>query len=437
VHRDEVIFWDKRHVWHPYTPMQAYIEGADPLVIRRAEGSRLFDMDGRSFLDGNSSWWTALLGHNHPRLVRALTEQASQFCHVPLGGIAHEPAALLARDLAVRCPALPHVFYVDNGSTAVEAALKMALQYQAQTGAPERVEFAALEGAFHGETLGATAIGGVAAFRRPFSRAVLGAHLLPSPGDREVGLERALEELERCLVGRRQQIAALVLEPLVQGAGGMRFYPAEYLKRARELTLHTGALLIVDEVFTGYGRTGTFWAHEHAGIVPDIVCTAKGLSGGLLPLGATLSSSRVFDAFLGDKERAFYYGHTYAGNPLGTRVGLEVLRVYDDEDVMGGVVERSQRLGGAFEEIGKVPGVFGARSFGVLGAVELGRSSGYLGNLGWEVYEEALKRGAYLRPLGNVVYCAPALNIPLADLDELLGIVFASISVVMERHGQT
>jgi adenosylmethionine---8-amino-7-oxononanoate aminotransferase len=433
--RAEIVALDKRHLWHPYTPMEAYIASAAPIVVERASGSRIYDVDGRVYLDGNSSWWTALLGHNHPRLVRALCDQAEKYCHVPLAGITHEPATLLATELAKKCPGLPHAFFVDNGSTAVEAAMKMALQYQAQTGHPERVEFVALDGAFHGETLGVTALGGVSAFRAPFSRSVVAAELLPSPADPAVGLVRALEQLERSVLGRRDHVAAVVLEPLVQGAGGMRFYSPRYLERARELTEQTGALLIIDEVFTGFGRTGTFWAHERAAIQPDIVCTAKGLSGGLLPLGAVLAQSRIFEAFLGGKERAFYYGHTYAGNPLGTRVALEVLSVYEDEAILTGALERAQRIQAAFERIGTLGGATRARALGVLGAVELGEG-GYLQGLGWEVYEEALLRGAYLRPLGNVVYCAPALNIPLDDLDHLLQIVFESISSVLKRHGQ-
>jgi adenosylmethionine---8-amino-7-oxononanoate aminotransferase len=415
--------------------MDAYIEAGKPLVIERAQGSRIYDKNGQSYIDGNSSWWTALLGHNHPRLVRALKEQASELCHVALGGITHEPAAHLAARLAALCPELPHVFFSDNGSTAVEAAMKMALQYQAQVGFPERTEFLALDGAFHGETLGVTALGGVSAFRAPFSRGVISARRLPSPADPEVGLELGLAALEAGLLENASTIAALVLEPLVQGAGGMRIYSPLYLQRARELTARAGVLLIVDEVFTGFGRTGTFWASEQAGVVPDLLCTAKGLSGGLLPLAATLASPQVFEAFWGGKERAFYYGHTYAGNPLGTRVALEVLAVYEAEGVLASAQKRAQTLARALERLSRISGVTRARSLGVLAAFDLGSDTGYFQNLGWEVYEEALQRGAYLRPLGNVVYCAPPLNIPEPDLDELLDILENSVKVVMQRNG--
>jgi len=414
--------------------MDVYIQSARPLVIERAEGTRIFDKNGRSYIDGNSSWWTALLGHNHPRLVSALREQATSLCHVALGGIIHESAAHLALRLAALCPGLPHVFFSDNGSTAVEAAMKMALQYQAQVGAPARTEFLALDGAFHGETLGVTALSGVGAFRAPFSSAIVSARRLPSPADPEVGLEAALTALE-CALQEASTVAALVLEPLVQGAGGMRVYSPLYLKRARELTAQAGVLLIVDEVFTGFGRTGTFWASSQAEIIPDVLCAAKGLSGGLLPLAATLASSRVFEAFWGGKERAFYYGHTYAGNPLGTRVALEVLSVYEDENVLGVAQERAQQLALGLERFRAMPGVEQVRSLGMIAAFDLGGNANYLQPLGWEVYQEALERGAYLRPLGNVIYAAPPLNIPSADLQELLDILEKSVRVVLERHG--
>src|SRR5690554_1500718 len=261
--------------------MQDYLRGGDPLVIERAEGSRLFDADGKSYVDGNASWWTALLGHNHPRLVRALREQAERLCHTSLAGVTHEPAARFAEAIAERCPAgLHHVFFTDNGSTAVESAVKLCAQYWQQNGRPRRTRFLSLEGAFHGETLGATALGGVEAFRRPFAALTMPVTHLPSPAQ---DLDRALTALSTVLAEGADEIAALVVEPLVQGAGGMRIYDAEYLRGARALTAQHDVLLVADEVFAGYGRTGTFWACERAGITPDVLCSAKGLSGGLLP----------------------------------------------------------------------------------------------------------------------------------------------------------
>jgi len=421
--RADLVRRDKQYVWHPYTPMQTYVESGRPLVVERALGSVLEDADGRTYLDGNSSWWTSLLGHNHPRLVRALREQSEAFCHVAFAGITHRPAVDLAEALCRRAPAgLSRVFYSDNGSTAVEAALKLALQYFHQNGAPQKTTCLALEHAFHGETLGVTALSGVAAFSGPFQGMGGFVHHLPTPAD---GIDRALAALERTLEEQGDRIAALVLEPLIQGAGGMRFYDPAYLTAARELTRRYDVLLVLDEVFTGFGRTGSFWAADAAGISPDILCLAKGLSGGILPFAATLTTERVFAGFLGDPARAFHYGHTYCGNPLGARVALEVLRVYDEENIIERAAPKAERLAQAFTQFGRLPGVARARSRGMCAALELESATGggYLDRAGWRIYDLALERGAYVRPLGNVVYLAPALNIPDGDLERLLHIL--------------
>jgi adenosylmethionine---8-amino-7-oxononanoate aminotransferase len=429
--RDRVVELDKRFVWHPYTPMQAYLEATEPLVIERAQGARLFDADGRSYLDANSSWWCALLGHGHPRLVRALSEQAAILSHVPLAGIAHEPAARLAGELVALAPAgLEHVFFSDNGSTAVEAALKMALQYFAQNAEPQRRRFLALEGAFHGETLGVTALGGIEVFRRPFAGVLLDCLHVPRGAG---GAEQAFAALEQYVEQHGSELAAVVLEPVLQGASGMRLYAPELLQRARAVTERAGVLLILDEVFTGFGRTGPMWASEYAAVAPDLLCLAKGLTGGMLPMAATLSTRRIFEGFFGDASRAFYYGHTYCGNPLGARLALEVLAIYREEAILAAARAKAERIAQVFAALGQLPGVVGPRSLGMMGAIDLGENGGYLGRAGWRVYEEALRRGAYLRPLGNVVYVAPPLNIADAELEELLGIVTESVQAVTGR----
>ncbi len=425
--RQAIVEKDKRYVWHPYTQMQKYIESGQPLVIERAQGSRLVDMDGRRIIDGNASWWTSLLGHNHPRLVRALSAQAEKLCHTSLAGVTHPPAVDFAEALVARAPqGLDHVFFSDNGSTAVESAMKMALQFFRQNGQEEKTEFLALEHAFHGETMGVTGISGVEAFRRPFAGLTLPAHHLPTPADH---LESAVAKLAQVLAEGEKTIAGFVVEPLIQGAGGMRIYEPEYLRVARELTEKHGVLLIVDEVFTGYGRTGPFWACEHAAVKPDILCAAKGLSGGVLPFAATLCTDAIFEGFFGDASRAFYYGHTYCGNPLGAAVAQEVLRIYDEEGVVERAQPKARRIAETFSALGELPGVARSRSLGMCGALELGTRGGYLERSGWRVYEEALRRGAYVRPLGNVVYLTPALNIPDEDLDELLAIVTESVTL--------
>jgi adenosylmethionine---8-amino-7-oxononanoate aminotransferase len=419
-----IVELDKRHVWHPYTPMQKYLEHTEPLVVVRAEGSRFFDASGRSYLDANSSWWCAVLGHGHPRLVEALRDQAERLCHVPLAGIAHEQAALLGAELAQAAPrGLEHVFYSDDGSTAVETALKLAVQYSAQIGRPNRRRFVALEGAFHGETLGASLVSGIEVFRRSTAGLALDCLRVPSGKGAH---DRAFAALTELVESYEPEIAGVVLEPMLQGAAGMRPYDAELLRTARALTRRHGIPLIFDEVFTGYGRTGPMWAGAHAGVEPDILCVAKGFTAGMLPMAATLTTHEVFAAFLGDSSRAFLHGHTFCGNPLGARLAREVLAVYRDEQVLERARPKAEAIRQAFEALGAAPGVLGARSLGMVGALDLD-AGGYLGESGWRVYEAALRRGAYLRPLGSTVYVAPALNIPDADLDELLAIVSESV----------
>lgn len=427
--RERIVALDKRRVWHPYTAMDRYRRDVDPLVIERAEGPWLHDVDGRRFIDANSSWWVAALGHNHPRLVEALRRQAERNCHSAIAGMTHEPAAELAEAISRAAPAgLEHVFYSDDGSTAVEVALKLALQFWHQSGHPGRRRFVALEGAFHGETLGVTALGGVEAFRAPFAGALVEPLRIPSPAD---GAGAAAAALERALAGAVDEVAAVVLEPVVQGAAGMRVSDPAFLRDARALCDRFDVLLVADEVFTGYGRTGPMWACEHAGVAPDLLCTAKGFTGGMLPMAATLATERVERAFRGGDERAFYYGHSFCGNPLGAAVALEVLRVYEDERVLERARPKAARIARAFAALGRRAGVGATRALGMIGALELSGGSGYLERAGWRVYEEALARGAYLRPLGNVVYVAPPLNVPDDVLDALLGIVRDSVDAAL------
>jgi len=428
--RERIVALDKGRVWHPYTPMDRYRAEVDPIVVDRASGPFLWDVDGTRYIDANSSWWVASLGHNHPRLVEALHRQAERNCHSALAGMTHGPAAELAERLcAVAPPGLPYVFYSDDGSTAVEVALKLALQYWAQNGRPERVRFVSLEGAFHGETLGVTALGGVEVFRRPFAGAVP-EHLFVAPptgeGARDTaGAEAALAAL---LDAHADRVAAVVMEPVVQGAAGMRMYPPSFVRAARELCSAHDVFLVLDEVFTGYGRTGPMWACELAGVSPDLLCTAKGFSGGVLPMAATLVSERIQRGFLGAAERAFYYGHSFCGNPLGAAVALEVLRVYEEERVLEGAVPRAERIAAAFQAMASLPQVARSRSRGMIGALELAGDAGYLAEAGWRVYDEARRRGVYLRPMGNVVYVAPPLNVPEDVLGELLDVVHESVA---------
>lgn len=432
--RDRIVALDKLRVWHPYTEMTKYRDEVDPLVIVRAEGSHIFDADGTRYIDANASWWTATLGHRHPRLVRALERQAQSLCHTALAGIAHPLASELAEKLCEVAPAgLEHVFYSDNGSTAVEVAMKLSIQYWEQNGRPARKRFLALEGAFHGETLGVTALGGVEVFRRPFADCLLECVRVPSPGAPQ-GTQLAIDALREAVAANADQLAAVVVEPMVQGASGMRIYDAAYLRAAREVCDRHDVFLVCDEVFSGYGRTGPMWASDHAGIQPDLLCTAKGFSGGMFPMAATLATPRIFNGFLGDADRAFYYGHTFCGNPLGAAIALEVLRVFEEESILENAVAKGRQIRRAFEALANVPGVARVRTLGMIGALDLEGDEGYLADGGWRVFEEARKRGAYLRPLGNVVYVTPSLNTPDDVLDELLDILKESVRTITQQR---
>lgn len=418
---DRILAADRRHVWHPYSPLDA----PTPLVVERAEGARLFLADGRVLFDANASWWVSALGHGHPKLKEALVRQVERLDHCALAGITHEPAALLAEELVARTPGASRVFYTDDGSTAVECAAKLALQHHVQSGRPRRRRFLALEGAFHGDTIGASSLGDVELFKRAFG-SVLFECVRARPGDHP----EAFAAMERALDQAGDELAAVFVEPRVQGANGMAMYGAELLQRLAARAKERGVLFVADEVFTGYGRTGPFWASHGAGVVPDMICTAKGFSGGMLPMGAVLIAEHLTEGFDGGRERAFLYGHSFCGNPLGAAVARAVLRVYDEERILDGIPARSALLRETFDRLGGLPGASGARVLGMIAAVDLG-GPGYLGDLGWRVYDEALRRGAYLRPLGNTVYVTPPLNIPEAELRALLAIVEASVRAVL------
>jgi adenosylmethionine-8-amino-7-oxononanoate aminotransferase len=432
VTRDEILRLDRAHVWHPYTPMLSWAE-EDPIVVYAAEGARLFDADGRSFIDGNSSWGPAALGHAHPRLLKALREQVKKFAHVSLFGVTHEPAVELAAELARVAPAdsarsLGHVFFTDNGSTSIECAVRMCTQAWAQMGQPRKRRFLALESAFHGETVGAASLGGVDVFRKPFAGILFDCIRVPSPAD---GHERAFEALGKAVAGASGSLAAVVVEPVLQAAGGMRIYEAAFLRELRALCDRHEVYLVLDEVFTGYGRTGPMWACQHAGIAPDVMCLGKSFCP-ILPMAAVVATDKIFQAFDGPRDHAFLYGHTFCGNPLGAAVAREVLAVYDEENVLANAAKKGPIIERAFARLGEIPGVHGARSIGMVGAAELGDGKGYLGELGWKVYDEAKKRGAYLRPLGDTVYVAPPLTIPDSDLESLLAILEESVRACLK-----
>ncbi|MDD7291256.1 MAG: adenosylmethionine--8-amino-7-oxononanoate transaminase, partial [Veillonella caviae] len=341
----QVAKWDHEFVWHPFTQMQDWL-AQEPVVIERGEGVYLIDENGKKYYDGVSSLWVNIHGHNHPTLNAALKEQVDKIAHSTLLGLVSPPSAQLCKELVELAPeGLNKVFLSDDGSTAIEIAIKMAYQYRQQVGQTEKTKFISLNAGYHGDTLGTVSVGGIQLFHQVFHNLLFKPITLPSPGvyrdvaDREASFEESLAELERILDEEGHQITALVMEPLVQAAAGMLVMPHGYLKRVRELTAAHDVFLIVDEVATGFGRTGTFFACEQEGVSPDFMTLSKGITGGYMPLAATLTTQRVFDAFLGtfEEKKTFYHGHSYTGNALACAVALASLQVFRDEKVMEGL----------------------------------------------------------------------------------------------------
>jgi len=407
----------------------------------RAEGVYIYTADGRRILDGISSWWVNIHGHNHPVLSRALCEQASKLAQVIFAGFTHEPAARLAAKLAGLAPArLEHVFFSDDGSTAVEVALKMAYQYWQNLGESSRRLFVALEHAYHGDTFGAMAAGGVHVFHEKFRDILFEVRRAQSPTchDCPVGKTRpgCGTECARGLAGilerEGDRVAAVVVEPMVQAAGGMIVWPVEFLLEVRNLTRKLGIPLIADEVFTGFGRTGKLFACEHGPVSPDIICLSKALTGGYLPLAATLCTTEIYRAFLGkDSGRTFYHGHSYTGNALACAVALESIRLLEETLATGRLRDLERLFAARMEGLRGIPCVRNVRGIGVLAALDVvpeGRG-GYLDPIGPKLYQEFLARGVLLRPLGNVLYFLP----PYVITDEDAHRVFDTLEEVLRN----
>jgi adenosylmethionine-8-amino-7-oxononanoate aminotransferase len=428
--RADVIALERARVWPPYTS-RARHEQHDPLVVVEADGPYLFDADGRRYVDAVSSWWTATLGHRHPRLVRALADQAAILPHVAAGGITHAQIALLADELAAVAPkGLVRTHFSDDGSTSVEVAVKIAFQYWQQNGRPTRHRFVCLSGAYHGDTLGAASLASLEEFSGIFAPLLFEVVHAPAPSE-SGGWDRVVESIEATLRDRADEIAAVIVEPLVQGASGMRMHTAEVLRRVHDACRSIDTFLIADEVFSGYGRTGTMWACDQAGVTPDLLCLAKGFTAGILPMGATMATARIYDGFDGGPERALMHGHTFCGHPLGAAVAREVLAIYRSDEIVAGVAPREAKIRSALDRIAQIQGVRGVRTLGIVGAVDLG-DVGYGGTgVGHRVADAMRARGVFLRPLGDTVYVCPPLNVPLDVLDTTLAALDESIRVVL------
>ncbi|MEW6381563.1 MAG: adenosylmethionine--8-amino-7-oxononanoate transaminase [bacterium] len=440
--------WDRQYLWHPFTQMQDWTRD-DPLVIERGEGVYLEDSDGRRYLDGVASLWTNVHGHRRREIDEAIQDQLTRIGHSTLLGLTHAPAIELAKRLIQIAPAgLSRVFYSDNGATACEIALKMAFQYWHQQGKAEKTSFVYFENSYHGDTLGAVSVGGIDLFHQLYHPLLFRGYRATSPycyrcpcqlEPSSCGL-RCLETLERTLQEHAEETCALIIEPCVQGAGGMLVAPQGFLRRVRDLCDHYQVLMIADEVAVGFGRTGRMFACEHEDVHPDLLCMAKGITGGYLPLAATLATEKIYEGFLGDysQKRTFFHGHTYTGNPLACRAALASLDIFDREGVIGHVQERAEHLAEGLRKFWELPHVGDIRHKGLLAGIELVRDKTSREPYGWEektgirVIQEARKMGVILRPLGDVIVLMPPLSINAAELDELLSVTLKAIRQVTE-----
>ena len=421
---ESLVASDKAHCWHPFTQMKDWCaDGHEPLVLVEGTGSVLRDSRGREYLDGNSSIWTNIHGHGHPAITAAIRDQLDKVAHVSFLGSTNEPASRLAARLASHFPsgALPRVFFSDDGSTAVESAMKMAVQYWQLSGSPGRSHFVAFDQAYHGDTAGAASLGGIGAFHDRFAGHQFPVHRISDP-----------DQIDQ-LPGK--EIAAVIIEPLIQGAAGMRIWPQGLLRRLRAKCDETGTLLILDEVLTGFGRTGTMFACEQEGVIPDFLCLAKGLTGGYLPLAATLTTDRIYSAFLGgfEEQKTFYYGHSYTGNALGCAAALASLDIFRDEHVLENLQPNIALLTGLLAGLKSRACVYEIRQCGFIAGIEVRSRNGepfpWQARTGGRICEAARKHGLLTRPVLDTIVLMP----PLCTSGDQLQSAVAAIGLAVDE----
>ena len=448
---------DRKYIWHPFTQMRDWLK-EEPLIIEEGRGAWIKDTEGKWYIDGVSSLWVNVHGHRHPDIDKAVKQQLEKIAHSTMLGLSNVPATILAEKLIGIAPkGLTKVFYSDSGSEAVEIALKMAFQYWKQKSSAKcgpsrrlrKTKFLTLVNAYHGDTIGSVSVGGIDLFHRMYKPLLFKAFKAPTPYCYRCPFElersscgmKCLKEIEKIMKKHHREIAAMIIEPLVQAAAGILVYPEGYLSGVRALCTRYGILMIVDEVAMGFGRTGRMFACEHENVKPDLMCVAKGITGGYLPVAATLTTQKIFDAFLGEHEecRTFYHGHTYTGNPLGCAAAIASIDLFKKErtlqDLQPKIKLMTEKLRG-FASLGHVGDI---RQRGFLAAVELvsDRSSKkeyrMSEMIGVKVVKEARKRGLIIRPLGDVIIIMPPLCISMVDLSRMLDIIYLSIRRVTEE----
>lgn len=443
---DSWIKKDLKYNWHPYTQMKD-CQKYPPLLIEKAKGIKLYDNKGNIYYDTISSWWCNIHGHNHPKIRQAINNQLKKLDHTLFAGFTHKPAIELAQELVAITPKnLNKVFYSDNGSTAVEVALKMSFQYWQNTGNKKKTNFLSLDHAYHGDTIGAMSIGGVDLFNKVFSPLFFKSFKAPTPycyrcplGEDKKSCDiECIEFLEKILKKNSSQIAALILEPLVMAAGGMIMYPVRYLKKAASLAKKYNVHLIVDEVATGFGRTAKMFACEYAQVTPDFICLSKGITSGTLPLAVTLTTDKIYKAFYDDyqKRKTFYHGHTYTANPISCSAAIASLKIFKEEKSLEKAKRISEALSKGLERFKELEPVGDIRSLGVIAALELVKNKKTkqafsLGErIGQKIYKEGLKQGLILRPLGGVTYLFLPLSVREEQVNTILNRTFHIIKKI-------
>ena len=442
---------DLKYIWHPCSQMKDY-EELKPIIIDHGKGVYLYDKNGKEYMDIVSSWWCNLLGHCNPKINEGIKGQLDKLEHVIFANFSHEPAIELCEELSKTLPkGLTKFNFSDNGSAAVECALKMAFQYQYQTGHPQKAKFMCLTEGYHGETIGALSVGSMDLYAKIYQPMLMDTIRIEAPdcyrcpyGETRENCDcPCFREAEKQFQSHGEEACGIIVEPLLQGSAGMRIYPPLYLTKLRKLCDEYGVLLIADEIATGFGRTGKMFAFDYTGVSPDIMCISKGLTGGYMPMAITITTDKIYDAFYDDysKGKAFMHSHTYSGNPLGCSAALAVQRIFREDNIMAVAEQNTVYLHNKLNEklldhknVGEI------RHLGLINAIELVTDKeakiGFDSSLrtGYQIYKEALKNGLILRPLGNVLYFNPPLIIDRNDIDKAVSICADSMSAILGRH---
>ncbi len=436
---------DLKHIWHPCSQMKDY-EDFPPIVIERGKGAYLYDIEGKSYLDAVSSWWVNLFGHSNDRINRAARDQMEKLEHVIFANFSHKPAIELAEEIVRITPdGLNKVFFADNGSSAVEAALKMSFHYHQQTGHPRKTKFAAITDAYHGETLGALSMGDLDLYSSIYKPLMLNTFKATGPDCFRCPYDKTRDhcdaecfaEMEQLVLENHEEICGIIVEPLIQCAAGMKIYPPRYLRKLRDICTRYNIHFIADEIAVGFGRTGKMFACEHANVSPDIMCLSKGITAGYMPLSLVLTTDAIYQAFYSDytELKAFMHSHSYTGNAMACAIAGEVLKIFRDEDVLAKNAVKSKMITDKVNSLAeRHPYVGEFRQLGMISALELVQDQESKKGFDWQkrvgygIYQIALKKGVLLRPLGNVIYFMPPYVVEKEDIDLMVGVAFESIN---------